>query len=158
MFREMRRKKQQLPLEDCIALLKNEPRGVLSVLGDAGYPYGVPMDFWYNEANGCLYFHCARQGHKLDAVKAWEKASFCVIDQGTRQGGDWPLHFQSVIVFGRIHLVEDEAEALAAVRRLGEKFTSDAAYLDDEITRARSRLQCLVLIPEHITGKSVKES
>ena len=78
MFREMRRKKQQLPLEDCIALLKNEPRGVLSVLGDAGYPYGVPMNFWYNEANGCLYFHCARQGHKLDAVKAWEKASFCV--------------------------------------------------------------------------------
>lgn len=158
MFRQMRRKKQQLPQDACIALLKQEPRGVLSLMGDNGYPYGLPIDFWYNEADGCLYFHCAQQGHKIDAIRSCGKASFCVYDQGYREDGDWPLHIQSVIVFGRIRLVEDPEAAKAAVRQLGLKFTSDEAYLEDEIRRHSSHLQCLVLEPEHITGKLVKES
>lgn len=158
MFRQMRRKKQQLSQDACIALLKQEPRGVLSLIGDDGYPYGLPIDFWYNEVDGCLYFHCAQQGHKIDAIRSCGKASFCVYDQGYREDGDWPLHIQSVIVFGRIRLVEDPEAAKAAVRQLGLKFTSDEAYLEDEIRRHSSRLQCLVLEPEHITGKLVKES
>ena len=51
MFREMRRFKQQIPNEECIEILKSEPRGVLSVLGDEGYPYGVPLDHWYSECD-----------------------------------------------------------------------------------------------------------
>ena len=74
MFREMRRIKQQIPNEECIEILKTEPRGVLSVLGDDGYPYGIPMDHWYSEADGKLYFHGAKEGHKLDAIKACDKA------------------------------------------------------------------------------------
>lgn len=54
MFREMRRFKQQIPNEECIEILKNEPRGVLSVLGDDGYPYGVPLDHWYSESDGLI--------------------------------------------------------------------------------------------------------
>ena len=56
MFREMVRKKQQLTKEEAIELLKKEPRGVLSLLGDDGYPYGVPIDHWYNPEDGKLYF------------------------------------------------------------------------------------------------------
>ena len=70
MFREMRRKKQQLEESECVEILKNEKRGVLSVIGDDGYPYGIPMDHYYNEENGKIYFHCALEGHKMDAVKA----------------------------------------------------------------------------------------
>lgn len=66
MFRPMRRWKQQLSDEDCIAILKNEPRGILSVLGDDGYPYGIPMNHWYCEADGKLYFHGAKTGHKIE--------------------------------------------------------------------------------------------
>ena len=69
MFREMRRFKQVLSQEECIEVLKNEPRGVLSLIGEDGYPYGIPMDHWYCEEDGKLYFHCAKEGHKLDAVK-----------------------------------------------------------------------------------------
>ena len=57
MFREMVRKNKQISHEECIAVLKNEPRGILSVLGDDDYPYGMPMNYWYCEEDGKIYYH-----------------------------------------------------------------------------------------------------
>ncbi len=57
MFREMLRKKQQLTDAECIEILKVQLRGVLSVLGDDDYPYGMPINHYYCEADGKLYFH-----------------------------------------------------------------------------------------------------
>ena len=102
MFREMRRAKQQLSQEECTEILKQEVRGVLSVLGDDGYPYGIPMDHWYDEKNGKIYFHGAREGHKIDAIKACDKVSYCVYDKGYRKDGEWVLNIRSVVVFGCI--------------------------------------------------------
>ena len=92
MFREMMRKKQQLSQEECVSLLKSEMRGVLSVLGDDDYPYGMPMDHWYCEADGHLYFHGGKLGHKIDAMKRHDKVSFCVYDEGFRREGEWALN------------------------------------------------------------------
>ncbi|MBE7009832.1 MAG: pyridoxamine 5'-phosphate oxidase family protein, partial [Ruminococcaceae bacterium] len=82
MFREMLRFKQALPREECIDILKREKRGVLSVLGDDGYPYGMPINHFYCEDDGKLYFHGGRKGHKIDALRRCDKASFCVYDEG----------------------------------------------------------------------------
>ena len=158
MFRELARVKQKLPHEAAIALLKNEPRGVLSVLGDDGYPYGLPIDHWYNEEDGCLYFHSGPKGHKIDAIRRCEKASFCVYDQGYREDGDWALHIQSVIVFGRIEIVEDHEKAIALTRQLSLKYTQDIAYIEDEIRKYGHEVLVFKLVPEHITGKITKES
>ena len=84
MFRTMRRFKQELTREECLAVLRSQPRGVLSLLGENGYPYGLPIDYWYNETDGKLYFHGAKEGHKIDAIRACDKASFCVHDEGQR--------------------------------------------------------------------------
>lgn len=108
MFRELLRKKKKLPLEECIRLLETETRGVLSVLGDEGYPYGMPMNHWYEQEDGKLYFHCGKAGHRLDALKKENKVSFCVYDQGYRQEGEWALNVKSVIVFGKIEILNDE--------------------------------------------------
>ena len=108
MFRKMRRFKQELSKEECMEILKNEPRGVLSVLGDDGYPYGMPVTHWYNEKNGKIYFHGAKSGHKIDAIKNCDKVSFCVYDKGYRKENDWALNIKSVIVFGRVRFVEDQ--------------------------------------------------
>ena len=102
MFRKMLRIKQQLPEEECIDILKQEKRGILSVMGDDGYPYGMPLNHFYNEADGKLYFHSGKMGHKVDAIRRCDKASFCVYDQGFRREGEWALNIRSVIVFGRI--------------------------------------------------------
>ena len=158
MFRELARKKQKLSDAECIGLLKAEPRGVLSVQGEDGYPYGMPMNHWYCEENGHIYFHSGMTGHKVDAIRNCEKVSFCVYDQGFRREGEWALNIRSVVVFGRIRPVEDAREAMEIVRRLSYKYTSDSAYIEGEIQSAGASTLCLELIPEHITGKLVNES
>ena len=158
MFRPMRRCGQQLKLNECIEILKAEPRGVLSLLGDNGYPYGIPMDHWYCEQDGKLYFHGAKNGHKIDSLQSCDKVSYCVYDKGFRKEGECALNIRSVIVFGRMHPVADTRQAETICRCLCRKFTDDSDYIDHEIEHFLSNVLCLELTPEHITGKLVNES
>lgn len=158
MFRKMRRIKQQLDTAECMEVLKSQPRGVLSILGEDGYPYGIPIDYWYCEEDNRIYFHGAKEGHKIDAIKECDKVSFCVYDEGYRKEGEWALNIKSVIIFGRIHLVEEQEKAFTICRNLCLKFTDDEEYIQKEIESAGKRVQCLELVPEHMTGKLVNES
>ena len=158
MFREMRRFKQQISDQECIEILKNEPRGVLSMIGDDGYPYGIPLDHWYSEKDGRLYFHCAKVGHKIDAITKCDKVSFCVYDEGYRNEGEWALNIKSVVIFGRMHIVEDNEKKKEICTNIVRKFTDDEEYLQKELVNAFPRVCCLELIPEHMTGKLVNES
>ena len=150
MFREMRRFKQQISKEECIRVLKEQPRGVLSMLGDEGYPYGIPLDHWYSEEDGHLYFHCAKTGHKIDAITNYDK--------GYRKEGEWALNINSVVIFGRMKIVEDEDKKRDICINICRKFTDDEEYLQRELKNAFPRVCCLELIPEHMTGKLVNES
>ena len=158
MFRELTRIKQKLSQEESISILKQQPRGVLSLMGDDGYPYGVPIDHWYNEADGKIYFHSGKTGYKVDAIGRCSKASVCVCDEGYRLEGDWALHIKSVIVFGRIRIVEDHEKALELTRSLSRKYTSDEAYIQKEIDSFGHEVLVFALEPEQITGKVTKES
>ena len=154
----MRRAKQQLSQEECTEILKQEVRGVLSVLGDDGYPYGIPMDHWYDEKIGKIYFHGAREGHKIDAIKACDKVSYCVYDKGYRKDGEWALNIRSVVVFGSIRPVEHMEKVEEICRNLCLKFTDDQEYIEKELKNYTFRVLCLELTPEHMTGKLVNES
>ena len=158
MFRPMVRKKQQITEAECIEILKKEPRGVLSVLGDEGYPYGLPIDHWYCEEDGNLYFHSGMTGHKVDAMKKHDKASFCVFDEGYRREGEWALNIRSVIVFGRIQIIEAQEKAMEIVRKLSYKYTSDTEFIEKEILQSGAHTLVFALVPEHMTGKLVNES
>ena len=161
MFRELVRKNQALDEAECIRILKDEKRGVLSVLGDDEYPYGSPINHLYLEEDGCLYFHGGMQGHKIDAMKRHDKVSFCVYDQGNPprpNKADWSLDFKCVIVFGRVEFIDDRDETIRISRLLCDKFTQDQAYIDDEVARSGARTLCFRLRPEHMTGKLVNES
>ena len=158
MFRKMRRSKQELSKEECVQILKDEPRGVLSVLGDDGYPYGMPMDHWYNEDDGKIYFHGAKTGHKIDAINKCDKVSYCVYDEGYREDGEWPLHIRSVVVFGRLSIVEDKEKVNTICENLCKKFTDDKSYVEHELEHSGPAVLCLELEPEHMTGKLVNES
>lgn len=156
MFRELTRKKQALSHEKCIEILQNEPRGVLSVLGDGGYPYGMPMNFLYD--NGKIYFHSGKKGHKIDAISRDDRVSFCVFDGGYRKDGEWALNISSVIVFGRMKIVDDFDKTVDICRKLSLKFTDDMDYIEKEIASFAKATLCYELTPEHITGKLVNES
>ena len=157
MFRDVVRKKQKLSREDCIELLCSQPRGVLAVQGDHGYPYTVPTNHWYSRESGNLYFHSGMQGHKVDALKGCDKVSYCVVSDGMPTQGDWALTYHSVIVFGRVRVVDDPHRAMAVTRALSLQFTQDTDYIDREIADAGDHTLVLELVPEHITGKTVLE-
>ena len=158
MFRNMVRFKQQIGEEECLRILKEEKRGVLSVLGDDGYPYGMPINHYYCEEDGKIYFHGGMQGHKIDALRRCDKASFCVYDEGYREEGDWALHIKSVIVFGRVEFIEDRETIYRLSAELSRKFTQDEAYIQGELDRSGPRTLMFALVPEHMTGKLVNES
>ena len=156
MFRELTRKKQQLSHEECIDLLKTQPRGVLAVLGDEDYPYALPMNFYYDEKRNTLFFHSGKTGHKIDALKKHPKASFCVYDQGYHKDGHWSLNIKSVVAFGTVEFVEHwSKETMVA---LCQKYTTDADYIQKEIAQFSDNTLVFELKIEHLTGKLVNEA
>lgn len=157
MFRQMRRFRQQLQTEFCEEILNRCGTGVLAVSGDEGYPYAVPLNYVY--FGGKLYFHCAKTGHKLDAIARCDKVSFCVIDHDEVLPEKLTTLFRSVIVFGRARVVTDEAEKRTAICCLGKKFAPElsTARIDAEIEGDWKSL-CIVCIEiENMTGKECIE-
>lgn len=156
MFREMRRKAQQLGHEECVAILQRGTAGVLAVAGDEGYPYAVPISYVYH--NGKLYFHCATAGHKLDAMERCDKVSFCVIDQDEVKPAEYTTYFRSVIAFGRARVLQDEGKKRAAIEMLAERYApGDVAGREKEMAGGYARMCVVELDIEHMTGKAAKE-
>ena len=118
----------------------------------------MPTNHWYDPESGSLFFHSGMTGHKIDAIRRCDKASYCVVSEGVRRDGDWALTYQSVIVFGRVRIVEDHDRAIELTRRLSLQFTDDLDYLEQEIKSAGARTLVFELAPAHITGKTVHEA
>ena len=155
-FREMRRKRQQLTEEKSIGILQKSTAGTLALLGDNGYPYAVPISYVY--ADGKLYFHSALSGHKIDAIKNCDKASFCVIDKDDVQPEKYTTYFRSVIAFGRIHIIEDAQEKLETARLLGDRYNpNQEEALRKELEKGLSRMVMIRFDIEHLTGKQAIE-
>ena len=156
MFRDLTRKKQKLSTIECKEILKQEVRGVLAVNGDDGYPYALPINFYFDEENNKVYFHSGRVGHKLDAIANSDKVSFCVYDKGYRKDDHWSLNIKSVIIFGRIRIIKDWSEELMV--SFCKRFTSDMEYIYNEIEGFKENTTVLCLEIEHMTGKLVNEA
>ena len=157
MFGEMRRKKQALPLETCEKILERGNSGVLALEGEEGYPYAVPLSYFYEKQK--IFFHCARNGYKIEAIKRNEKASFCVIDQDQIVPEEYTTYFRSVIVFGTMRIIEEEQEKRTAVEKLALKYAPEdsAQNRAAAIEKDWKPLCMLELTPEHITGKEAVE-
>lgn len=157
MFREMRRKKQQLSTKECVEILRKRTSGVLAVFGEDGYPYAVPISYVYED--GKIYFHSAKAGHKIDAIQQNSKVSFCIIDQDQVVPEKYTSYFRSVIVFGKVRILEDDQEKYKSIEQLAVKYAPD----DREEERKKAIEQewnafCMLeLTIEHMTGKEAKE-
>ena len=157
MFREMRRKRQLLSEEETSAILYRGTSGVLSLAGDDGYPYGVPISYVYDGEK--IYFHCAKSGHKLDAIRRDARASFCVIDKDEVVPEEYTSYFRSVIVFGTICIIEDEREKRDSIEKLAVKYAPDdtAEHRRMAIDQEWGPLCMLKMTIEHLTGKEAIE-
>lgn len=152
MFRPMRRKGQQMTDEACRAALRRGKEGVLSVAGDDGYPYGVPVNYFYDGEK--IYIHCAKEGHKIDALCRSDKVSFCVIDRDEVVPEEYSTAYRSVILFGRVRIIGDPAAMTSLLDALAARFVKDApperaAYIQKYI----AGVAVLEITVEHMTGK-----
>ncbi len=156
MFRKMRRWKQEMPSEESYEILREGSYGTLALLGDEDYPYAVPMAYVFD--NGKIYFHSAATGHKMDAIEKSSKASFCVVSENTNMPEKLTTAYKSVVVFGKIEVVEEPAEKRTAIEAIGRKYSPGyEAEADRQIERDFKFLRVMALTPEHITGKEAME-
>ena len=155
-FREMRRFKQQMTEEECKELLFSEERGTLAVNGDDGYPYAFPMNFTYDADSNSLILHSAKSGYKLDCIRRSDKACFCLHNTPTSPTGALPRDVKSIVIFGRISIVDDPAEIIGILERFDNKF-EDPETVKAHLKREGHLAVALILRIEHMTGKKVVE-
>lgn len=157
MFRPIRKKKNEIDVNAAQALLQNSRRGVLAVNGDDGYPYAIPVNYFYDTENQKIYFHGARAGHKVDALKACDKICFTVYGNEQIKEEAWAPFMQSVVVFGRCHLLEAGPKATALLKRFAMKYYPNEQLADEEIEHAGKAVQMFEIEIEHLTGKEIQE-
>ena len=163
MFRTMRRKKQLLDEAAAEKILHDGSFGVLAVHGDEGYPYAVPLSYAFVEKTAstpaAIVFHCAKSGHKLDAIERDPKVSFTVVAQNTIVPDEFTTYFRSVVAFGQAHVVEDPAARREAFELLAKKYSPDVSHdaKDEEIDNAGPRALIVRIDIEYMTGKQAKE-
>jgi hypothetical protein len=157
MFRKMRRIKNQISQEEAKDLLRNNKRAAFSVNGDAGYPYTIPINFYYDEEENRIYFHSAKTGHKVDAMKENDKVCLTTWNEGYREKGEWSYHVSSCVVFGRARLIEDAKVTEEKIRTLALKYYPSAEEVEVEIEKDIKSAQLIAIDIEHISGKLVHE-
>ena len=156
-FREMRRKNKTIPPEAITQLLLQTRCGVLAVNGDGGYPYAIPINYWYDEEVKKIYFHGARIGHKVDALNACDKVCFTVYGQEQVKDEIWAPYVQSAVIFGRCHLITDPTAAMAVVKKFAMKYYPSEKLVDEEIAADGKAVQMFEITIEHISGKEIQE-
>ena len=157
MFRPVRKKKNEISAEAAKTLLCHARRGVLAVQGDDGYPYAIPVNYLYDESARKIYFHGARAGHKVDALRACDKVCFTVLSDEIILDEPWAPYMQSAVVFGRCRLLESGPEALALIKRLAMKYYPDERLAEEEIASSGKAVQMYEITIEHLSGKEVQE-
>lgn len=153
MFREIRRFKQALEKEECEKILREASSGILAVHGDEGYPYTVPMSYFYED--GKIYFHSAKSGHKIDAIRANPKVSFCVVTVDEPQPEKFSGDFRSVVAFGKARIIEDDAEKWKIMEIVTKKYAPNAPQndVDAKIDVRFKAVSIIVMDVEHLSGK-----
>ena len=154
MFRSMRRSRQELDKQECERILSEVSYGVLSLPGAEGYPYGVPMNFVYED--GRIYLHGARIGLRADSVGSGCRACFTVVEKWDVDAPSLSTLYRSVIAFGELRPTTPGEETERAAMRLGLRYLDDEAAVKAEVEREKKALRCFVLDIEHMTGKDSK--
>lgn len=157
MFRKVRKIKNEITIEDAKKLLKNNKRAALAVNGDNGYPYTIPINFYYDEDENRIYFHSAKKGHKIDSIKNSDKICLTTWNEGYRDDGDWAYHVSSCVVFGRARLIDDRNTTEEKVRKFALKYYPSAEEVEKEIKMGINGVQLVEIEIEHISGKKVHE-
>ena len=150
----MRRRERRMGDADARALLRACAYGVLSVVGEDGAPYGVPLNYVYAEEEGALFFHCAQEGRKLDGIRREDRVSFAVVGRSEVDAPRFTTLYSSVIAAGRARLVEAENEKRLRLRQLCEALTPGQARMAEVIEGHLQKVAVVRVDIETLSGKA----
>ena len=157
MFRELRRIKNKISIEEAKELLHKEKRGVFAVNGDNGYPFAIPVDYFFDEQDNKIIFHGAKSGHKVDSLKKDNKVCFTIFGDESFNEGDWAPYLKSVVVFGRCNMIEDIDITTDKIRTLASRFYPSSEEVELEIQKYIKDALLYEIDIEHICGKKIHE-
>ncbi|MDD6175165.1 MAG: pyridoxamine 5'-phosphate oxidase family protein [Firmicutes bacterium] len=157
MFRSIRRKKKEISIDAAKELLRCSRRGILAVNGDNGYPYAIPINYLYDEDAHKIIFHGAKAGYKIDCLKACDKVCFTVYGNESIKEESWAPFLQSVVVFGRCHIVENQEDIIKLVKKFARKYYPDEKMVDEEVASSGGAVQMFEIEIEHLSGKEIQE-
>ena len=157
MFRAIRKKKNEISINAAKDLLRSSRRGVLAVNGDEGYPYAIPINYLYDEENNRIIFHGAKAGHKVDSLKKNDKICFTVYGNETIKEENWAPYLQSVVIFGKCHLVENKDDTISMLKKFALKYYPNVEMVNKEIEFSGRGVQMFEIEIEHMSGKEVQE-
>lgn len=153
MFRNMKHDRCRISVEETENYLREENWGVLSLHGDDGFPYGVPMNYVWD--NGSILLHCASgNSHRLDSLKRSSKVCFTVVPEHKLDRQHWTTVYTSIIIFGTAELITDPTEKQSAMRAFMTALIPEK--LEEAIQSCDPGKPGLVMIrirPLFITGK-----
>lgn len=121
-MRELRRKDRAITEEEAMNLLETAEYGVLSTVSADGKPYGVPLNFCM--VKGCIYFHCASEGQKIENIRRTASVSFCTVGKTEVLPDKFGTTYESVIVAGEVEEVFD-LDKQKALEGLLHKYSSE---------------------------------
>ncbi|MDU2208179.1 MAG: pyridoxamine 5'-phosphate oxidase family protein [Veillonella sp.] len=158
MFKPIRKKINEIDHSAAETLLQSNRRGILAMNGDNGYPYAIPINYFYDSLAQKIYFHGAKAGHKVESLKVSDKVCFTVYgNERIDEAESWAPYVQSVVVFGRCRLLEAGSESIEQLKEFAMKYYPDEALADDQIARNGRATQMFEITIEHMSGKQVQE-
>jgi nitroimidazol reductase NimA-like FMN-containing flavoprotein (pyridoxamine 5'-phosphate oxidase superfamily) len=148
----MRRREREIQDEQVIRDILE--KGLVCRLGlcDGQQPYIVPMSYGYRDRR--IYFHCAREGRKIDILKSNDRVCIEVdIDARVIPGEApcrWTAKYKSVIGFGRARIIDDEKEKKAGLDVIMAHYGGSGGDYDE---KSLQRTSLIEVVLESMTGK-----
>lgn len=150
-FKRLRRKDRALKEDEALEILSKSNYGVLCVF-DGNYPYGVPVNYVYED--GFIYIHSAKEGHKIESIKSFDRVCFTVVGSSRVVENEFSTKYESVVVFGRADILHDE-QVIPALRKLAQKYSPRYTNEAERIIQDSFKDVAVIRIKiEHVQGKA----
>jgi nitroimidazol reductase NimA-like FMN-containing flavoprotein (pyridoxamine 5'-phosphate oxidase superfamily) len=145
--------------ERIIHLLETTGMGVLATAWE-NQPFTSTLLFAYDRSRHAVYLHTARRGRVWENVQAGTKACFTCAQMGRLLPADTALNFsveyESVVVFGPIHLIEEPQEAEAGLQLILDKYAPHLRPEQDYRTITKTELTATAVYRLDVTEWSAK--
>jgi len=153
----MRRKDRETTKEEALAIADRSPWAVLSVTGENSDPYCIPISLVRD--GDWFYFHCAREGHKLDLLRAKPRVCISFVGNTEFPQNSFTVFYESAVVFGTAEEVNGNDEKIQGLRILCKRFTpGNMNAFDEEVNRLFGRTAVWKIHIDQITGKRRAQS